>query len=172
MLQSYLIGHLGADCAFKSSGDKQFTTFRVAHNERWTSQDGVVHESVMWVDCIMNDWPKVGKYLKAGTLVYVSGNISTRVYSSEKDRCMKAGITINVQRIELLGGVVDDVPRRLYDEQGQGHDVLKYYWVDFKGGVLKTPAGQAFAVDDNGWCLPMDRVQTELNSGQTDAPSK
>lgn len=106
MIKMLFIGTLGADAEFKhsdtASNGGKFVTFRAAHNDTWTDQAGMRHENVTWVDFIMNDHPKVAQYLKKGTMVYVEGRSSLRVYSSPKDRCMKAGMTIQVQRIELL----------------------------------------------------------------------
>lgn len=160
MLQAMLIGNLGADCEKKEANGRKFTTARVAHNERWTDAAGNVHDNTSWVDIVLNDWPNVAEYLKAGTSVFVIGNLQTRVYSSQKDRCMKAGVTINVRHIELLGGRSDEVPARLYDDKGLQHDVFKFYHTDLAGGVLVSQRGQQFAVDDNGWVLPMQQAQT------------
>lgn len=106
MIKMLFIGTLGADAEFKHSdtatNGSKFVTFRAAHNDTWTDAAGMRHENVTWVDFIMNDHPKVAQYLKKGTMVYVEGRSSLRVYSSPKDRCMKAGMTIQVQRIELL----------------------------------------------------------------------
>lgn len=106
MIKMLFIGTLGADAEFKHSDTAtnggKFVTFRAAHNDTWTDAAGMRHENVTWVDFIMNDHPKVAQYLKKGTMVYVEGRSSLRVYSSPKDRCMKAGMTIQVQRIELL----------------------------------------------------------------------
>ncbi|MDT3387160.1 MAG: single-stranded DNA-binding protein, partial [Bacteroidota bacterium] len=110
MLQATLIGNLGANCQKKEQDGHKFTTFRVANNDSWTDDNGETHNETDWVDCIMNDHPKVADYLLAGTSVFVQGTIKKRVYSSKKDRCMKAGLTIRVSRIELLGGKRDEVP--------------------------------------------------------------
>lgn len=111
MIKLSFIGTLGADAEFKHSDTApnggKFVTFRAAHNDTWTDASGIRHENVTWVDFIMNDHPKVAQYLKKGTMVYVEGRCSLRVYSSPKDRCMKAGMTINVQRIELLSAKKD-----------------------------------------------------------------
>lgn len=104
MLQMIIVGYLGADAEVKETNGKPFTTCRVAHTDKWKDDAGQVHESTTWVDVVISGKPKVVEYLKKGQLVFVQGSISLRVYSSEKDRCMKAGLTLNVNRIELLGG--------------------------------------------------------------------
>lgn len=102
MLKVDLIGYLGTDAELKEIDGGKFVTCRVAHTDTWTGKDGVKHEQTQWVDVIVQYQSRVIPYLKRGTMVYVRGNMRTRVYSSQKDRCMKAGITINVSEIQLL----------------------------------------------------------------------
>lgn len=128
MLKTTVIGYLGADALVQNSNGKEFTTIRVAHTSKWTDASGTVHEETTWVDCIMNGAGKVNEFLKKGQLVYVSGSTSLRVYSSAKDRCMKAGLTINVQSIELLGAKSDDMPTVLYrKDTGEEVKVKRFY---------------------------------------------
>ena len=151
MFQSIVIGNVGGEATTKTENGKQFTTFRVAHNDVWKDANGVEHSEVQWIDCIMNDRPKVADFLKSGTLVFVMGNARVRLYSSAKDRCMKAGCTINVRQVELLGGKRDEIPTRLYDTNGVQHDVTKYYWTDLANAQLMTMQGVQFVTDANGW---------------------
>lgn len=164
MLQTTVIGNVGADAQFQSKDGREFVTFRVAHNDVWTDQAGQQHSSTIWVDCIMNGKPKVAEFIKAGTQVFIAGRTSVRVYSSEKDRCMKAGITINVDTVQLLGGINDEVPRRLYDNNGAQHDVKKWYLTDVKSTTLKNVKGDEFNVDANGWVSPKKVETTETNA--------
>lgn len=168
MLQAILVGNLGADAQVQSSNGSEFVSFRVAHNDRWKDDNGQVHESSVWVDCTMNGKPAVFEYLRAGTMVFVQGALSTRVYSSAKDRCMKAGIKISVQRVELLGGQADPIPRQLVDETGTLHDVTKYYHTDVAGCVLNSLRGNQFAVDDNGWVVPLEQAQQQIAETEKD----
>lgn len=172
MLQSIVCGYLGADAQTKNENGKEFTTFRVAHTDRWTDQAGTQHESTIWVDCIMNGRPKVAEWLKAGTLVYVSGHCKLRCYSSEKARGFVAGMTISALVIELLGGQSDVVPRRLYDIQGRMHEVNKYYHTDAPGEVLTNGRDKQFAVDDNGWVLPLEQAQKMMEEENANTPSQ
>lgn len=160
MLQAILIGNIGADAELKNSNGNEFVTFRVAHNESWTDLAGTRHESTMWVDCTINGKPRVFDFLKAGTLVCVMGTLTTRVYSSQKERCMKAGITISVRTVELLRFSLDIVPRRLYDEHGAEHQVIKYYHTDVANTTLTTPRGQLFTSDENCWIWPLGSADT------------
>ena len=163
MLQTTCIGHIGGDAECKNSNGKEFTTFRIAHTDKWTDESGQVHEQTTWVDCIINGKPAVMEYLKKGQLVYVAGSSTLRVYSSAKDRCMKAGMTINVRNIELLGGAADIVPKVLYDATtGAQVDVVKYYQAAALVRDMEQPEwlplvsrSQArFVADRNGWIQP------------------
>ena len=169
MLIATLVGNVGADAQKKTADGRNFTTFRVAHNDDWTDQAGQRHSSTMWIDCVLNDHPKVADYIKAGTMVAVTGTIKTRVYSSEKERCMKAGIQISVRTIELLGGSADEVPRRLYDTNGVQHDVKKAFYSDVKGCTLMSQRGTQFNVDEKGWITPVQptTTPTESSAGET-----
>lgn len=158
MLQANLIGNIGANAEIKAADGREFVTFRVAHNESYKDAQGNKVDKTMWIDCTMscdNGRPAVLPYLTQGTLVYITGSITTRVYSSEKDRCMKAGITIHVQRIELLGGQGDIVPRRLFTTDGEMVDVAKYYLTTAKDCVLMDARGKRFQANSDGWISPI-----------------
>lgn len=177
MLQATCIGYLGADAQVKTDNGQQFITMRIAHSERYTDRNGQEHDTTIWVDATMNanPVPKVFEYLKKGTLVYISGAVRLRVYSSEKDRCMKAGMTIHVRNIELLGGQGDVVPRRLYDSNGVQHDVTKFFFTDVKNTTLFSQSAVPFAVDMKGFVVPVvpeqEANQTAVNHAADDAPT-
>lgn len=160
MLQVSLIGHIGGDAQLQSSNGREFTTLRVAHTDKWKDEAGQVHETTIWVDCIINGKPNVFEFLKQGQLVFIQGPASLRVYSSPKDKCMKAGLTINAQKIELLGSKPDDVPGSLINPVDNGvFKVNKWYHcpdVANKVGVeypveLQSKSGEVFKVEREGW---------------------
>lgn len=160
MLAVTCIGHLGSDAEFKQSNGREFTTFRIAHSDRWTDDAGQVHENTTWVDCIMSGKPNVIEYLKKGQMVFVGGSCTLRVYSSQKDRCMKAGMQINVRQVELLGGKSDEIPSTLYDANtGAQVDVKKFFNVPSlqRDGTqpelvpLVSRSQERFVCDRNGW---------------------
>lgn len=162
MLQGELIGYLGADAQVRNENGVVFTTFRVAHSERWNDAAGVQHDATQWIDCIMNGDPKVRPFLVKGQLVFVRGHLKTRVYSSEKARGFVAGLTIAVVGIELLGGATDAVPNKLYDAQGHAVDVQKFYHCEICGGQLTNGRGKMFVTDDNGWVVPMAQAPQDV----------
>ncbi len=157
MLIATLIGNLGANAEIKTADGREFVSFRVAHNDSYKGADGTRVESSMWVDCTMScasGRPAVLPYLTKGTAVCVVGQVSTRVYSSEKDRCMKAGLKIHVQRVELIGAAGDNCPRRLYTKDGVMVDVLKYFHADTQETTLYDQRGNAYTIAEGGWVCP------------------
>lgn len=157
MLIATLIGNLGANAEIKSADGREFVSFRVAHNDSYKGADGNRVESSMWVDCTMscsNGRPAVLPYLTKGTAVCVVGQVSTRVYSSEKDRCMKAGLKLHVQRVELIGAAGDNCPRRLFTKDGAMVDVLKYFHADTQEKTLYDQRGNAYTIAEGGWVCP------------------
>lgn len=155
MLQAQVIGFLGADAEVKGENGKEFTTFRVAHSERWVDGQGNQRETTQWVDVIMSGKPKVAEYLKRGQLVFCSGHVKLRCYSSAVARSFVAGMTISAHHIELLAGQSDLVPSKLYTQDGAMHQVNKYYYTDCPGAVLTNGRGKQFSVDSNGWVSPL-----------------
>lgn len=170
MIKLQVIGTLGADAELKVVEGSKFTTFRVAHNDSWTDQIGMEHTSTQWIDATLNDHPKVAEYLKRGTQVFIEGYPSFRVYSSPKDKCMKAGVTIRVQKIELLGGRVDEIPRQLFDESGVIYNVNKHYNIPPVEGmptILIDKQGRHYGIDENGWVYPAPpEVEAKIMVGQ------
>ena len=163
-----MIGNLGANAEIKTADGREFVTFRIAHNDSFKGADGVRKETSMWVDCTMNctgGRPAVLPYLTKGTTVCVVGNVSLRVYSSEKDRCMKAGLTIHVQKLELLGGSGDTIPRRLYTSDGVMVDVNKYYHADTQEPVLYDQRGNGYQVAEGGWIITQQQQSNEQTEG-------
>lgn len=164
MLQTTVVGYLGADAITKNENGKEFTVFRVAHTDRWRDEAGQTHESTQWVDVIMSGRPAVADWLKQGTLVYVCGHARLRAYSSAQARAFVAGITISNPVVELLGGISDSVPGKLYDEQGHQVDVQKYFHVEVASCFLTNGRGKRFAVDDNGWVMPIEEAPAEVQA--------
>lgn len=156
MLKCEVIGNLGADAQVKGENGKEFISFNMAHTDKWTDEAGTVHEQTQWVSCIINDVnTKVLPYLLKGKTVYVRGDARLRVFSSEKERRMVAGMTVNVREIELLGGSSDEVPRQLLTSDGILIPTYKAYYIDpsmpNKPTVLYDKNMQSFTVDKNGF---------------------
>ena len=165
MLKVELIGNLGADAEVKESNGSKFVTMRIANTTKWTTEAGEQRESTIWVDVTYNNTEtKVLPFLKAGVKVFIRGNASLRVYSSKKDRCMKAGMSVAAQEIELCGGNSELVPKQLIlPDTGAIVDVAKFYcanvdtskWKKEDTGYLVDMKGNQYSLVKGGWVQPM-----------------
>lgn len=176
MFRAEIIGNLGSDAHVEQNGGRPFVSFNVAHNDRFVKEDGTVKETMQWISCAMNgDGGKLLPHLKKGRQVYVQGRCTTRVFSSEKERRMVAGVNLSVDHLELIGGPSDAVPSRLFDHDGIMHNVGKAYWIPteeaailLKGvefAILQTVQGQQFKLTAPCWVTPIaDEQPTEQAS--------
>lgn len=171
MINVNVIGRIGANAEVKSANGKEFTTFRVAHSNKWRDDTGSTHEETIWVDCVYSGKLGALEYLTKGTQVYVTGSASLRIYSSKKDKCMKAGLTINVRSVELLGGKSDDIPATLYrTDTGEEVKVNKYYGMDMQGKqqqtacYLQSKSGDVYLANEYGWVTPFTPSNEEKES--------
>lgn len=105
MLNLQVIGNIGSDAVVKENNGKKFVTFNVAHTDKYTDEQGVKHEKTTWVSCLWNgDGGRVFPYLTKGACVFAQGPAELRVFDSAKDHCKKAGVSIRIQHLELVGG--------------------------------------------------------------------
>lgn len=108
MFETQVIGNLGQDATIKDFNGKQYISFSLGQTEKYTGNDGVVHEKTVWISCLKLTKPesKLAQFLKTGTQVYVRGRISTKVYSKGEgeNKTYNAGLNLNVYDLELLGG--------------------------------------------------------------------
>ncbi len=165
MLKAELIGNLGADAEIKSGEGYSFVSMRIANTEKWKAEDGTEHTDTQWIDVVYSKTDSgLLPFLKSGVKVFVRGFVRLRVYSSQKDRKMKAGLTINATEIELCGGSSDVVPRQLViPETGDIVDVAKYYqanvdtskWKKDDTGFLVDKAGNQYELRKGGWVAPI-----------------
>ena len=180
MLKVELIGNIGADAEVKDFQGNKFVTFRVAHSSRYKDAQGNETESTTWVDVTMNDTEsKVIPFLKQGVKVFVRGNASLRVYSSPKDKMMKAGLQVSAWEIELCGGQSEDVPRQLIDpSNGALFDVTKHYWCNKPTEGMKQDEyielvdkkGRSYMMNFGGFVIPFQEgTQAEQEANQASA---
>lgn len=178
MFTSYVIGNLGADAEVVRSNGKEFVTLSIADSRKFKDANGNEVTQTTWIDAIINnaDHP-VLPFLKQGVKVCVYGNLSLRVYSSKKDRIMKAGATIHVLSIELCGGTSDDVPRQLIDPtSGQIFDVTKHYWVNRDNSKMKKDElytlvdqrGRQFNMNKAGFVVPVPVQENNDTESKSD----
>lgn len=175
MNQSIIIGNLGADAEVVENNGQKFITLSIADSRKYKKQDGSEVTQTNWVDAIINnpDHP-ILPFLKQGVKVCVIGNASLRIYSSKKDRMMKAGLTVHVNTIELCGGSSELVPRQLIDPyNGRIFEVMKYYWVNRDNNsmekdenyTLVDTKGKQYLMSKGGFVSPL---QVEETAQQTE----
>ena len=181
MLKLQIIGNLGSDAEVVREQGSQFVKLSIAHTEKRKSDDGHEREITTWVSATVNgDGGNLLPYLKKGTRVYAYGDIALRVFHSEKERRMMAGINLFIRNIELLGGSSDDVPRDLYDIDGVAHRVGKYYYVaDVRSQPLYDRSAAEYLVDASGWVTKQQpeeaadtgEAQSRVDNSSTEANS-
>lgn len=104
MQQLTICGNLAADARQVKVGEKTFISFKVGDRVDVTNLKNERSTTTMWFGCLLpGEREKIAPYLTRGTKVVVIGRPSYRVYSSERDHQVKAGVDIFVERIELCG---------------------------------------------------------------------
>ena len=179
MFKVEFIGNLGADAEIKESNGSKFVTMRIALTDKWTTETGEKRESTTWADVTMNNTEsKVIPFLKTGVKVFVRGNGSLRLYSSPKEKRMKAGIQCAATEIELCGGVAEAVPRQLIEpETGVLIDTTKYYWCNADTKNMKAKdtkllidtRGNQYLMDNRGFVAPMPAQDDSQPESSDDA---
>lgn len=168
MFTAQVIGNLGADAELKTVNGKVYLTFRVAHSEKFTKQDGSQIEETTWISCISSQFTSLHQYLKRGQKVFVSGDCKASIVWKPKTRENVVGLSINVRSIELCGGSKqDDIPPILYDEDGVQRIVNKLYWVDVtkdKVTNLWDSSSAQYVVNEQGFVLRLTDNSQQSNS--------
>lgn len=109
MLVLEAIGNLGADATIKELNGQKYIAFSVAHTESYTDAHGERQKRTVWVSCLKYGESGVINYLKKGTSVFVRGDLSVKMFST--NGTVQAGINCRVTDLQLLG--------RNKQEQGQ-----------------------------------------------------
>lgn len=171
MFKVEIIGNLGGDAELKVDGGRKYVQFSVADSRRYKREGGTEAEVTNWVSCFLRDAEsRILPYLKRGQRVFVRGNGELRLFSSAKDRRMKAGISISVAEIELIGIASSDaVPSQLASEDGVLVPVTKHYWVNVpeKAGqefVMFGRKGESYVVNANGFVRVNNEADKEDES--------
>lgn len=177
MFTAHVIGNLGSDAEVVQSNGKKFVTLSIADSRKFKNADGAEVSQTTWIDAIINDADApILPYLRQGVKVCVYGNVSLRVYSSKKDRMMKAGATIHVLSIELCGGSSDTVPRELIDpETAMVFQTNKYYWVNRDNSKMKKDEmftlvdakGRPYQMNKQGFVIPAQVPQDTASDSDT-----
>ena len=174
MKQILIIGNLGADAELKVLNGRECVTFRVADTESYTNAQGQKVVQTTWYDCVLNNnGGQLLRYLSRGTKVMVQGLPQYRIFDSAKYNAKMVGVSISVQRVELVGGGSNDsVPRYLFDENGQQFETMKFYYVmkseEVRNKTLHDKNMNAYVVNERGFVFPSTSSESgsEQASGQ------
>jgi single-strand DNA-binding protein len=100
-----IIGRLTRDAEVRTtSQDKQVVNFSVATNESYKNKQGERIEQTTYFDCAYWLSAKVASLLTKGTLVELTGRVSTRAWTG-KDGEPKAGLNFHTSNIKFHGGI-------------------------------------------------------------------
>lgn len=100
-----ITGRLTRDAEVRTtSQDKQVVNFSVAINDSYRNKQGERIEQTTYFDCSYWITSNVAKLLTKGTLVELSGRVSTRAWTGN-DGEPRAGLNFHTSQIKLHGGV-------------------------------------------------------------------
>ncbi len=99
-----ITGRLTRDAEVRTTlQDKQVVNFSVATNDSYRNKQGERIEQTTYFDCSYWITPNVAKLLTKGTLVELSGRVSTRACTGN-DGEPRAGLNFHPPNIKLHGG--------------------------------------------------------------------
>ena len=99
-----ITGRLTRDAEVRTlSNEKQVVNFSVATNDSYRNKQGERIEQTTYFDCSYWITPNVAKLLTKGTLVELSGRVSTRAWTGN-DGEPRAGLNFHTSNIKLYGG--------------------------------------------------------------------
>ena len=99
-----IIGRLTRDAEVRSlSNEKQVVNFSIAANDSYKNKQGERVEQTTYFDCAYWLTAKVAEFLTKGTLVELTGRVSSRAWVG-KDGEIHAGLNFHTSQIKLHGG--------------------------------------------------------------------
>lgn len=105
MIRLIAIGNLGKDAVVRTSGTDSAIGFSVAVNKKYT-KNGVKMEETIWLNATYwrtaDQTANVAQYLKAGTLVYLEGEVKAHPYVTKGGEA-RAELEVRVTSLDLLG---------------------------------------------------------------------
>lgn len=108
-----IIGYIGADADIHYLADgTAITNFRVAVNKHFRTPDGERSQKTTWFNAAL--WGERGEnlvsYVKKGTLVLVTGEVSADCYHDKKTGKPVASLKVTVDWVQLLSPKPEGVP--------------------------------------------------------------
>ncbi|MGA9638205.1 single-stranded DNA-binding protein [Flavobacterium sp.] len=99
-----ITGRLTRDAEVRTTSQKkQVVNFSVAINDSYRNKQGERIEQTTYFDCSYWISPNVASLLTKGTLVELSGRVSTRAWTGN-DGELRAGLNFHTSQIKLHGG--------------------------------------------------------------------
>ncbi|MDM1047677.1 single-stranded DNA-binding protein [Sphingobacterium hotanense] len=99
-----IIGRLTRDAEVRPlSNSKQVVNFSIATNDNYRNKQGERVEQTTYFDCAYWISPKVATLLTKGTLVELTGRVSTRAWVNKEGE-PRAGLNFHTSQIKLHGG--------------------------------------------------------------------
>ncbi|MEN9907991.1 MAG: hypothetical protein RLZZ540_1140 [Bacteroidota bacterium] len=99
-----IIGRLTRNAEVRTtSQEKQVVNFSVATNDSYRNKQGERIEQTTYFDCSYWISPNVAKILTKGTLVELTGRVSTRAWTAN-DGELRASLNFHTSVIKLHGG--------------------------------------------------------------------
>ena len=99
-----ITGRLTRDAEVRTtSQEKQVVNFSVATNDSYKNKQGERIEQTTYFDCSYWITPNVARLLTKGTLVELTGRVSTRAWTGNDGEPM-AGLNFHTSNIKLHGG--------------------------------------------------------------------
>jgi len=122
--QITLVGNLGADPEMRYTQDgTPVTSFRVATNRRWSSQDGTTQEKTVWFR--VSAWRRLAEtcnqYLTKGQRVLVVGEMEEPWAWTDQEGNARASLEVQARTVRFLGS--RDGAQGQAQEQGDGEDI-------------------------------------------------
>lgn len=100
MEQVTVIGNIGRDAELKEHNGKQFVSFSIAANKKYTNAQGERVDRTNWYNCITRQTNLV-QWLKKGTQVLVQGEPNSRMFKAQDGNWMISN-NVNCDKIQLL----------------------------------------------------------------------
>lgn len=100
-----IIGRLTRDAEVRTLlNEKQVVNFSVATNDSYKNKQGERVEQTTYFDCAYWISPKVATLLTKGTLVELTGRVSTRAWTGNNGE-PRAGLNFHTSNIKFHGGI-------------------------------------------------------------------
>lgn len=146
-----LLGNLGRDPEFKTTGDGQeFVTFSLATSESWTDKaTNERREKTEWHNIVIfsRGLIKFAKYLTKASKVLVEGRLQTRRYT-DSNGVEKYTTEVVIQPFEGNLVLLDPKPKNMSrDDHDDGHSGKRH---DFKRDNDSMGGKKSASVYDNG----------------------